>query len=382
MKLLVISVGYPSEHEPYKYVFVQRLVNELVDHGNECTVICPTRTKLFSKGVDRVERQITAKGNEVEVFFPHFTCIYTTSRFKGDFIRKFSVNNCVNAVKRCIAENKIEFDAVYAHFLGEAAICAIEVGKQYGKKTVAAAGESHFTDFDSKDKDSIIKKLRELDGIVSVSSQNKKILIKNGVASEDNIITVPNGVDTCIFYPHDRKESRKAFGFSPSDFIVGFTGYFIDRKGPDRVLAASDGLDLKIAFAGKGELKPKLKGSNVIYCDSVDPKQMSVFLSACDIFVLPTKDEGCCNAIIEAMACGLPIVSSNREFNDDILNEECSLRIDPEDIGQIHDAIAELRNNDELRQRLSEGAVGQGRSLSISERANRIADFIAKTMEG
>ncbi len=63
------------------------------------------------------------------------------------------------------------------------------------------------------------------------------------------------------------------------------------------------------------------------------------YICASDVFVLPTTAEGCCNAIIEAMGCGLPIVSSDRAFNYDILNEENSILVDPESVDEIDNAI-------------------------------------------
>ena len=99
-------------------------------------------------------------------------------------------------------------------------------------------------------------------------------------------------------------------------------------------------------------------------------------ISAADIFVLPTIAEGCCNAIIEAMGCGLPIVSSNKPFNDDILDEKCSIRIDTTNIDEITDAIRLLKDNPELRQRMSEAALRKANSLRIENRAVGIKNWI------
>ena len=99
-------------------------------------------------------------------------------------------------------------------------------------------------------------------------------------------------------------------------------------------------------------------------------------MNAADIFVLPTVAEGCCNAIVEAMACGLPVVSSDLPFNDDILNETNSIRIDPTNINQIAEAIKILKESIEMRQRLSAGALKTAEHLSVHNRAVRILAFI------
>ena len=99
-------------------------------------------------------------------------------------------------------------------------------------------------------------------------------------------------------------------------------------------------------------------------------------MNCADIFVLPTLHEGCCNAIIEAMACGLPIVSSDRDFNHDILDETCSILIDPTNTKEIAKAIKTLKENKSLRDKLSQGAIDKSQTLTIDRRAKKIIDFI------
>lgn len=105
-------------------------------------------------------------------------------------------------------------------------------------------------------------------------------------------------------------------------------------------------------------------------------QDIPVYLNAADVFVLPTLAEGCCNAIIEAMACGLPIISSNLPFNWDVLNDKNSILIDPNNIKQIADAIQRLRDCPELRFKMSEEALKTARELTIDKRAMRIIEFI------
>ena len=98
--------------------------------------------------------------------------------------------------------------------------------------------------------------------------------------------------------------------------------------------------------------------------------------------MLPTLNEGCSNAVVEAMACGLPIISSNREFNDDILNESYAIRIDPQNIQEISNAIQKLVDDSSCRARMSEEALNKAAELTLDVRAQKIIDFMEKRIEG
>ena len=76
------------------------------------------------------------------------------------------------------------------------------------------------------------------------------------------------------------------------------------------------------------------------------------------------------------MACGLPIISSERDFNDDILNEKNSIRIDPLDISAIAEGIMRLKENPHLRQGMSDESLKLAGELKIERRAERILSFI------
>ena len=91
---------------------------------------------------------------------------------------------------------------------------------------------------------------------------------------------------------------------------------------------------------------------------------------------MPTLAEGCCNAIIEALSCGLPVISSNLPFNDDVLNESCSLRVDTSNVDEITSAIVKLRDDDELRLKMRKEAICTAEKFDIKVRAERIIDWI------
>lgn len=163
----------------------------------------------------------------------------------------------------------------------------------------------------------------------------------------------------------------------PEDkFIVGFVGGFIERKGDKRLLEAVNQLDeVYVAFAGRGKNPPS--GDKVLYCKALEHEKVPDFLNAIDVFCLPTLSEGSCNALIEAMACGKPVISSGLSFNDDVLTNDNSIRIDPSSVEQIARAIGLLKSDDALRERMGKAAYKTSQNYSLSRRAEKILNFIS-----
>ena len=181
-----------------------------------------------------------------------------------------------------------------------------------------------------------------------------------------------------LFYRRNKDACRKKLGIPLDKYVVGFVGGFIERKGDKRLLEAVRQLDdVYVAFAGRGDNPPS--GDRVVFCQAMEHEQIPVLLNAVDVFVLPTLAEGSCNAIVEAMACGLPIISSDLPFNDDVLTDLNSIRIDPMAIDQIRDAINKLRN-EKIRLEMGINAFATAQELSIEHRADKILHFIDKNI--
>ena len=101
-----------------------------------------------------------------------------------------------------------------------------------------------------------------------------------------------------------------------------------------------------------------------------------MWLQAADFFVLPTLEEGCCNAIVEAMSAGLPVISSDKPFNYDVLDCDSAIMVDPMSVKEIRDAIKRLTESEELRNRLSNASIEKSKDLDIKQRAVKILDFL------
>ena len=97
-----------------------------------------------------------------------------------------------------------------------------------------------------------------------------------------------------------------------------------------------------------------------------------VWLSAADLFVLPTLDEGCSNALLEALACGLPVVTSDRPFNRAVVDESVGRLVEPTDPAAIGAAIAALVDRPEERAKLAAAALAHASAFSLERRAARI----------
>ncbi len=375
-KILFVG-GYPNAIDVNLYVFFRNLVHAISDLGVECHVVSPvslTKYKTSVKSIPRHKEEKTDKGSAVFVHHPRYLS-FSQKQIGKINTMKFTHKSYLNAALREANNLKVRFDAAYGHFFFSGGLAAAHIGKVMVIPSFIAYGESSYEVMVKGKKVPITKaSIESLAGIISVSSKNTDELRKEGVYNNVPIFTCPNAIDLSLFPEYDKEESRKYFGIPKDDFVVGFVGGFSERKGDKRLLKACEGLDgVSLAFAGYGE---KPIGENVVFCESVEHNEIGRFLSCLDVFALPTLNEGCCNAILEAMASGCAIISSNLPFNDDIIDETNSIKINPRSIEEIRDAVIRLKEDDKFRFEIAKKAKEDAKNFTIEKRAEKILDFI------
>jgi len=372
MKILVVSNNYPSLKHPSRGVFVYNLVQQFCKLGHEVTVIA-------------ADNFISTKVREVESYGVELCTVFRPKVFSFSSLQLGSFNTYriaelaqIKAIQRTVRKNNIEFDFVYAHFMMNG-IVAVNALKDYKKPVFTAIGESDLASFTKRyPKDYFNKSIRLIDGFIAVSNKLKSQLVGYGVSSK-KIFMKPNAVDLNKFYKRDKEEMRRKYGFPNDRKLVAFVGRFMEHKGPLRVLEAVDNLkDIGILFIGNGPQEPT--GSSVVFKESVPSYKIPELLSAADIFVLPTQKEGSCNAIAEAIACGLPVVSSNIPEVIDQCAPSYSILVDPLDVKSIEKAIESILCNDDIRIEMSNKALESSKNFEIEERASSILNFIESEM--
>lgn len=371
MNIAVISPNFPYG-KSISFVFVEQLCREFAELGHRVTVVSPqSLTYAIFRRKPLAPRKYsftTNKGASINVYRP-----YCLSLSNGRFsVKQFNktVNNALNAIRG------EKFDVIYGHFW-ESAFAGSKYAQEKGLPLFAVAGEDYII-FDRYITPEEKKTLRNfVKGCICVSTKSKEESVSHGLISENGCKVIPNAINPSLFYKKDKLELRKRYGFGSDDFIVAFVGQFTNRKGPLRVSKALEEINndrIKALFIGSGPELPTYK--HIIVNGTIKHDQLPDYLNIADAFVLPTLSEGCCNAIIEAMACGLPVVSTDASFNRDILDETNSILINPNSVEDIKTAIIKLYEDKALRDSLSEGSLKAAKELTLDKRAKRILDFI------
>ena len=370
MNICVITSDYPDKKRAV-YPFVKNLVDQWGEMGHHITVIAPFSVS-HNKSISLYEE--LPHPHNVEIVRPRVVSFSNLVLFGIHLTAKIHSY----AVNSALSKLKVRPDVIYCHFWGQA-IGAYKYAKKFSIPMVVASGESvipkHLGDEPLKSMCNYASK------VVCVSSKNKNESINLGLTTEDKCRIFPNAIDNSLFRVSDQASLKKSLGIKETDFVLAFVGWFINRKGTLRVSKAIEKLNddrIKIIFIGKGQEEPDCKG--IIFKGTLPHDEIPRYLNCADAFVLPTLAEGCCNAVIEAMACGLPIISSDREFNWDVLNAGNSIMIDPENVDEIANAIAELRDNPDKRKQMSKAALNTAANLTIRIRAEKIAEFMEEKL--
>ncbi len=249
-------------------------------------------------------------------------------------------------------------DIVHVHgMLYLSSIAAVRMAKHYGKPVVltqTAPDKYHFRPKAGSGlavrignfcKGSVIGTLESIslyigkgnlarsDQITTLSMPLKKMLMEMGI-EEKRIEYISNGVDTDAFHPvsaEERTALRKELQLPLDEKLILSIGRFVPKKGLDIFIGAADPT-YRLVVVSRGDFEPYIKKApgRVTVLEPMPQEQLIKVYQACDVFVLAAAGEDVFSLVLmEAMACGLPVITSNDPFYLNYIDGERVKLVDP-----------------------------------------------------
>jgi len=192
---------------------------------------------------------------------------------------------------------------------------------------------------------------------VAVSNAIKTKIIQERHVPADKTTTIHYGVDLQYFLDTKNQAYRKILGFHSKDIVLGTVARLSEQKGHRYLIDAIKEIvkkyeNIRVLFIGDGPLRKKLELQvNQLGLDSIikflgfrsDVKEI---LGVLDIFILPSLFEGLPNVVLEAMACGKPVIATNVSgIPEIIVDHQTGILIPPKDSNAIVQAIFQMLEN-------------------------------------
>ncbi|HEU4753287.1 MAG TPA: glycosyltransferase family 4 protein, partial [Armatimonadota bacterium] len=212
---------------------------------------------------------------------------------------------------------------------------------------------------------------RRVDMWVSISEQTRADLLRLG-ARPERIADIPNGVDTGHFRPlpaTERSELRASLGLGPEEVILCIAARLLPVKRVELLIRAFQDLaaDLpqaRLWIIGGGQQRRALESlareafdDRIRFWGNQPAGRVRRLFQAADVFAMFSRWEGLSNALLEAMACGLPAVVGNVSGMADVVQHGRSgLLVDAETPGAIREALSALVRDAAARQAMGQAA--------------------------
>ncbi|MCK5181808.1 MAG: glycosyltransferase family 4 protein, partial [Dehalococcoidia bacterium] len=230
---------------------------------------------------------------------------------------------------------------------------------------------------------------------IVVSQHDKDLFVRHYGAAVENITVIPNGVDLAVFNSTNkllyRDPLRQKYGISRNVPILMFAGGDWERKGLRYIIEALSLIprpDVKLLIVGSGDEKfygqlAELKQVNERVIFISHRSNLWEYYASCDVFVQPTIYEAFGLTIIEAMASGLPIITSRSAGAADFITDGIDglLLNDPTDINDLAAKIKLLLSNAKLRRAMGQCAQRTVEKLSWDRVAQKTLEVYNSVLE-
>lgn len=391
MKILIVTDMFPDKDEPASGVFVYELTKAL-SHKNKTVVIYPRlwnplgllasfAKKTGAGGSSDGKGKYNRPANGIEVYRPKLFVLP-----KGDrlFFRSFAFFfAALPLVKRL--QRKFPFDLIHAHMACPAGFAAILLGMVYGRPVIITAHGSDVHTFPQNFflRRLVLYALKRAHKVATVSFALKGLLEKMATFQKE-VSVIRNGMWEDAFFPLDKGKCRERLGLPVSRKAILFVGNLLPVKGVDSLLRAyvtvSKSNQADLIIIGKGESAQELKvltkalgiEASVYFVGPVSHDMIPLWLNACDVLCLPSHREGFPTIIVEAFACGRPVVATRvGGVPEAVINDSLGILID----SNQPDVLASALNTALAKEWNSRAIAAYGRSFSwraIAEEYQRL----------
>ena len=320
MKVLVVTSLFPNQARPGLGISVRRRTLALAKHC-EVRVVAPC---VGNVGPARQE------WDGVEAHYPWYPHVPKL----GVLVDGPAYLACAAPAVRRVRRG-FDFDVIDSHFVYPDGFAAAWLGRMFHRPVVLTARGTDVNKlcFWWPTRAMARMALRRVDSLIAVSSALKERMVTAGAAA-DKVRVIPNGVDTTVFHPGDRQAERRALGLPLEQTVLFSAGSLIEAKGFDCLIEGLAQLPeahaphlyiagppcpyqqtLERLAADRGV------GDRVKFVGHLPPAEMPAWYRAADFFCFGSLREGCPNVVIEAAACGTPVVSTTVGGIPDLVEE-------------------------------------------------------------
>jgi glycosyltransferase involved in cell wall biosynthesis len=390
VKVLSVSTVYPRPGEESLGGFVKSRLQHVAQFL-PVKVVSPVPVIDYASGAHRPQG-IPAKrqDQDVEVFYPRW--FYPP---QGGFLNSwFLAARLLPFLKRL--RRDYPFDVIDSHFGHPVGVAAGAVAAALdcpftitlrGNETMHAqsAGRRRWMRW------AFLRASR----IITVSETLRQFAISLG--SDPALVrTIPNGIDSDLFYPRPYRETRARLGMPADRPVVLSAGYLIERKGHHRTVRAlaevrASGIPAELWIAGgpgrEGQFERQIQetvrecglADAVHFTGAVTAPVLAEYMSAADVFCLASSREGWPNVVHEAMGCGAAIVATNVGGIPDMLpTTDYGFVVPPDDQPALGQALLAALQKQWDRERIA----AWGRARSWKQVAAETASVLIEAAEG
>jgi glycosyltransferase involved in cell wall biosynthesis len=345
MRITVVTSYFPTSARPYGGNSAFQTLLRLKPHAS-IEVVCPL--ELYPD----VPLLRPARYEPADPLWqpPEFVTTYVSYPVIPILTRPFNGRTCARILLPHVRMTKP--DLILNYWLYPDGYAAVRIARELRVPVIVGAIGS---DIRRRNDPITVRLVRETmlraDAVITVSEELRQQAIAQGVPV-DKVTAILNGCDTAVFHPGDRAAAREQLGCGAAGELIVYAGNLLDSKGLGELMEAFVQLasvrpGLRLAIVGQGPYRETIERraaaagmeSRVILPGRCDAAGIARWMLAADVFCLPSYSEGCPNVVVEALACGRPVVGTKVGGIPELVKEVSGLLVPPRDAAALRGAL-------------------------------------------